>query len=122
MKVLVVDDNKLITHMVKSYLSSFFSAQVEIAVNGQKGYDLFKQKQFDLIITDYNMPVLGGIDLVRRIREVNQNVKIIAYSIFDYDEDRDKMLEAGVNVYILKDGDIQPLMNAISELLPEFSK
>ncbi len=119
MKVLIVDDNRLITYMVSKYVKNHFNAEVVVAQNGEKGLKTFKQSKFDLIITDCHMPILEGYEMVERIRSIDQEVKIIAFTIFEDEIHRGLMKKAGVDTYVVKDGDIKVLMQTIEELMPQ---
>lgn len=65
--VLVVDDSRVVLVMIENQLSSI-GYNVKTAQNGEEAYALFQNNAFDLIITDLEMPVLNGYELVSRIR------------------------------------------------------
>ncbi|MDJ0828600.1 MAG: response regulator [Desulfobacterales bacterium] len=73
MKVLVIEDEPIILQLTKRYLTNFCGCEVTTAEDGVKGLALFNQSphQFDLIVTDINLPKLDGLSLLERIKEFN---------------------------------------------------
>ena len=99
--VLYVEDEEQVRLHVKLLLDTIF-ANVTVCEDGQQGLDTFKQKRFDLVITDINMPKMNGIDLIKNIRETNTYVPIIVISAHgDYTNMFDAIL-AGIDGFILK--------------------
>ena len=99
--ILYVEDEKEIAQSFIAYLSKFFK-EVVYAENGQQGLELYQQQNFDLVLTDINMPIMNGLDMARKMKEINtyQNIVIIsAYS------DIDKFvtsIKLGIDGYIIK--------------------
>jgi two-component system response regulator VanR len=118
MRVLVVDDNRLITYLITKYVKAHYAADIVTSNNGQDGLSTFKKFKFDLVITDCHMPVLEGYEMVERMRLVDREVKIIAYTVFDDDIHRDLMDKAGVDRFLVKDGDTKELLDVIGEYFP----
>ncbi|WKL01840.1 response regulator [Paenibacillus amylolyticus] len=81
MKVLIVEDSifvqKLLTKLIVDHIPE---CEIQIANNGEQGYNLFKEFQPDFITTDLLMPGLNGQEMLRMIRETDSNVKIIILS------------------------------------------
>jgi len=104
-KVLVADDNVLnillATTILKKYKLNFNAAN-----NGQQAYELFTENDYDIILTDIQMPELGGIELTRLIRqsanEQKKNTPILGVTANVMQEDRAKYLESGMNELVLK--------------------
>ena len=116
MKILLVDDHKIIRHVLSSFLEEELSATVTQANNGIEGINLFKTDAFDLVIADISMPKMDGIEMVKAIKEINRNVKVIALSMMDDSVSIKKMLKAGASAYILKEGDTTDLLLAIKKV------
>ena len=84
LKVLYVEDEYLIRETVKSILEySFLSENIFTANNGKEGFDIFKSKRPDIVLTDIKMQPLDGIEMSRAIREIDANVPIIIISAFE---------------------------------------
>ena len=78
-KVLVIDDDSPTRGLIKVTLEKADYA-VTTSKNGKEGVTLFKQRPFDLVITDISMPVINGLDAIVLMRKENPNVPIIAIS------------------------------------------
>ena len=72
-KILLVEDEKAIKENYVTYLKMFFSEVYE-AEDGEKAYDIYKQKKPDIMIVDINIPKLSGLELLRKIRENDYNM------------------------------------------------
>src|SRR5574344_1409963 len=85
--VLYVEDEKDLREVTSSILQSFTKNQY-IATNGQEGYDLFLKhdSDIDLIISDINMPILNGLEMIKKIKDINKNVPIIVTTSFSNKE------------------------------------
>lgn len=80
MKVLVVDDNESMTALIKELLEAEEAYRVKTAENGEDGYLAFLHFQPDIILTDIEMPVKNGIDMMREIRMHHPGIKTIYMS------------------------------------------
>jgi CheY-like chemotaxis protein len=79
--ILLVDDNRD-GLLVRRCLLEEVGYRVHIASNGEEGLKLFQSSLFDVVVTDYCMPRMNGAELIRRIRELNPNARIILLSGF----------------------------------------
>ncbi len=79
--VLLVDDNRD-GLLVRSSLLEELGYRVQIAKSGEEGLKLFESANFDVVVTDYRMPRMNGVELIERIRKVNPNARIILLSGF----------------------------------------
>lgn len=102
-RVLVVDDSITVREVQRQVLKSN-GYDVEVAVDGQDGWNKVRAAKFDLVISDVDMPRLGGLDFVRRIRDDDalRELPVIIVSYKDREEDRLKGLDAGANAYLTK--------------------
>jgi len=80
MKILIVDDNEVLANLIKEMLDREGLYQVETAVNGEEGYEAFFNFKPDIILTDIEMPVKNGIEMIRDIRAHHPGVKTIYMS------------------------------------------
>ena len=77
LKILFVDDEEQIREGTGKLLSKFFDS-VTICKDGQEGLDKFKEeKNFDIVIADIQMPVMNGVDMVKKIKEIAPNILTI---------------------------------------------
>jgi CheY-like chemotaxis protein len=79
--ILLVDDNRD-GLLVRRALLEEIGCCVQIAVNGEDGLKLFEAAKFDVVVTDYRMPRMDGGELIRRIRLLDPNARIILLSGF----------------------------------------
>jgi two-component system, chemotaxis family, sensor histidine kinase and response regulator WspE len=101
--ILVVDDSITVREMERKLLQNK-GYQVEVAVNGVDAWNAARTGEYDLIITDVDMPRMNGIELVNQLKS-NAKLKltpVIIVSYKDRQEDRLLGLEAGANYYLTK--------------------
>jgi signal transduction histidine kinase/CheY-like chemotaxis protein len=103
--ILLADDNKLNVLLAKTILKKW-SIRCDVAYDGQEALDLFKTNNYDMVLTDIQMPVMDGLELTSHIRQfadpVKSKVIIMALTANVMKEDRDIYFGAGVNDVILK--------------------
>ena len=116
--VLYVEDEKDLREVTSSILQSFTKNQY-IAANGQEGYELFLKhdSDIDLIISDINMPILNGLEMIKKIKDINKNVPIIVTTAFSNKEYLLEAIDIGVDKYVLKPVDVSKLLQAMSQSL-----
>jgi len=101
--ILIVEDDELITQM---YMASLASAafHVELQKDGQAGWEAMQKYVPDLIILDFMMPKLNGIEVLKKIRadERLKNVPVVIMSSLMADADKQRALDAGATAYWVK--------------------
>jgi diguanylate cyclase (GGDEF)-like protein len=102
------------TDILTQYTKKVYSCE-----NGLIGLNTFKEKkeEIDLIITDINMPELGGLDMVRQIKEINDNIPIIVTTAFSNSSYLLDAINLGIDQYVLKPIDIKKLFEKIAKSL-----
>ncbi|MBN1971215.1 MAG: response regulator [Candidatus Delongbacteria bacterium] len=117
-KILVIDDDNVVLDTVCRYLDllgiSYYSA-----TNGKEGLDKFimSNAEIDLIILDMAMPVMSGKEAFYKMKEINNNTKILLTSGFRYDKRVDELIKIGVDGFIQKPYSIRDLSEKIGTLL-----
>ncbi len=99
--ILVAEDELELLESLKEYLEIFFH-RVYTASCGEKAYDIYQQKRPNIILTDINMPNLDGLDFISKIREEDNETKIIVMSAHS---EQDKLLRAiklHLETYLIK--------------------
>lgn len=117
-KILVVDDSSTMRMLVKMSLKSFKGYEVLEANDGVSAIESCSNVNFDLIITDLNMPEMNGFDFIKYIKK-NPNYKdipIIVLTTEGRDDDKNQAMELGATEYIVKP--FQP--NQIIQLVKKF--
>jgi two-component system sensor histidine kinase and response regulator WspE len=102
-RVLVVEDSLTVRELERKLLANA-GYEVEIAVDGMDGWNAVRAGEFDLVVTDIDMPRMDGIDLVKQIRQHPNlsSVPVMIVSYKDRAEDRNRGLEAGADFYLAK--------------------
>jgi len=121
LKLLYVEDNELAREATLETLNVFFK-DIVVSVNGQEGLDSFKENNFDLIITDINMPKMNGIDMIKNIRELNSEIKIIVLSAHDDPEYFKTATEFQVEGYLLKPIHLTNLVTLLERTLESITQ
>ncbi len=110
--VLFIDDVDHVRELVEKMLRRLFKT-VYVAANGEEGLNLYKEKSPDLIITDINMPVMDGIEMIEVIRTGDIEQKIIILSAHNDHSFFEKAVNLKIDGYLIKPIDMQMLMKAV---------
>lgn len=113
-KVIIADDQPLVREGLKLVLEH--DQEISIiaeAVNGREVLDAVVKEKPDVIVTDIQMPEMGGIELTRTLQEVYPEIKIIGLTMYEEDYLVVEMMEAGAKGYLMKDSGIGPMADAI---------
>jgi len=100
-KILVVDDEKIIRESL-SYILKKEGYEVEEAENGKVAYNILRERSFDLVITDLEMPEMKGIELLEQIRKLNVQTSTVVITAYGSLETAISALRNGASDYILK--------------------
>lgn len=104
MKILVVDDMVTMRRIVKNVLKQLGFANLDEAENGQDGLQKLRTGTYDFVVSDWNMPVMTGIDMLRAIR-ADEKLKAIPVLMVTAEAQQSNLVEAvqaGVSNYIVK--------------------
>lgn len=113
-KVIIADDQSLVRESLRLVLEQ--DGEIRIiaeAVNGKEVIDAVVQEKPDVIVTDIQMPEMGGIELTRTLQSVYPEIKIIGLTMYEEDYLVVDMMEAGAKGYLMKDSGIGPVADAI---------
>ena len=102
MKVLVVDDSGVMRKIIIRSLNAVGVTDVAEAADGQEGFNLFQSEQFDLVLTDWNMPIRSGLDFVKDIRATGSKVPIMMVTTEAQKSQVITAIQAGVTDYLTK--------------------
>jgi DNA-binding NarL/FixJ family response regulator len=112
MKVLLVDDHVIVRDALKRLLGTLGECRIEQATNGAEAAALAGARRFDLIILDLNLPQLGGIELLQRLRQTGPH-PILVFSMHAELIYVTRALEAGAHGYVSKNAAPEELLTAI---------
>lgn len=112
LEILLVEDDATSRMMLARILEKS-GAQVKVASDGNEGLELFKEHHFPIIITDINMPLMSGIELIGEIKKIDATIKAIATSALRDPEHFVAAISTGFSDYILKPLEIDKLLFAV---------
>ncbi len=104
MKILVVDDMSTMRRIVKNILKQLGFANMEEAENGQEALAKLRADSYGFVVSDWNMPVMAGIEMLRAIRadETLKHIPVLMVTAEAQKENLIEAIQAGVNNYIVK--------------------
>lgn len=120
-RILSVDDFSTMRRIVKNILRQLGYANVDEAENGAEALSALREKKYDLVISDWNMPVKTGIELLKDVR-ADPNLKDVPFLMVTAEAEKDNVIEAvkaGVNNYILKPFTAKVLEEKIDAIFPQ---
>ncbi|MEA3289997.1 MAG: response regulator [Campylobacterota bacterium] len=119
-KILFVEDEEDLCAIISDTLQKL-QANFETANNGKVAFERFQEvNDFDLIVTDINMPVMNGLELIQAVRDTNSDIPVIIMSAHTEPEYIKSAEELGVKNYLLKPFDFIKFINLVSEI--DFNK
>lgn len=102
MRALVADDSGVMRKVMVRALAAVGVESTDEACNGQEAFDLFVAEKYDLVITDWNMPEMNGLELVTSIRSIGSKVPIIMVTTEGQRGQVVRAVQAGVTDYLVK--------------------
>ena len=116
MRILLVEDDRFITELLTETLLSE-NYVVDVAADGEEGWDFVQAFEYDLLILDVMMPKLTGVELCHRIRKEGYKMPVLMLTALDTTQDQVEGLNAGADDYIVKPYKLQELLARIRALL-----
>jgi len=120
MKILVVDDFSTMRRIIKNLLRDLGFNNTSEADDGLTALPMLKSGNFDLLVTDWNMPGMQGIDLLKAVRaDADENLKNIPVLMVTAEQKKEQIVEAaqaGVNGYIVKPFTAQILKEKLEKI------
>ena len=116
--VLFVEDNESLRFLYEKILSKKV-AKVFSAENGQVGLDLYMLHKPDLVITDISMPVMDGLQMIKKIKESIPDAKVVVMSAYSNNEYFLEAINLRVDAYLLKPVDAPKLVTTLQDMTYE---
>jgi len=122
MNVLIVDDYKTMLRIIKNLLKQLGFNNVDEALDGSQALQTFQGKEYGLIISDWNMEPMSGLELLKSIRggSKNKDVPFIMITAESKTENVIAAKQAGVSNYIVKPFNAETLKQKISSVIGDF--
>lgn len=112
LSILIVEDDLTLSHQLQEYLEMFFH-DIYLAQNGSEGYEKYKTHRPNIIITDINMPLDNGIEMIQKIRAKESETQIIVISAYTKTDYFLELIKYNLVGYLVKPIKSQELENII---------
>lgn len=123
MNVLIVDDYNTMLRIIKNLLKQLGFKNVDEAMDGEAALQKVKQKQYGLIISDWNMEPMTGLDLLKSIRGSEEGYKDTPFIMVTAESKTENVIaakQAGVNNYIVKPFNAETLKGKMEAVIGAF--
>jgi DNA-binding response OmpR family regulator len=114
--ILIVDDEKNI-RLTFSRTLEVLGAEIDCAENGEEALDKLREKEFGLVLLDLQMPVMGGMEVLRRVREIRPDIRIIIITAHGTIESAVEAIRLGAVDFIQKPCTPEEIRNIVSRVL-----
>jgi CheY-like chemotaxis protein len=116
-KILLVDDNQsLITSMAMVMRHAGY--EVYSATNGLEAVQYVERQSYDIIFLDIKMPVMGGLEAFKKIREIDPDITVIIMTAYQVEQLREEALELGAKGILNKPFDLKQVLRSIDQYGP----
>ncbi|WP_370087429.1 response regulator [Ekhidna sp.] len=116
--LLLVDDHQIIRDGIRFYFEGDEEFVIkDEAENGLEALELLKENEYDIILTDINMPKMDGLEFMKSVKENYPDQKVLVLSMYNEAGYINKMIAYGANGYVLKKSDKAELVSAIKKVL-----
>jgi len=116
MKILIVEDEPKVASFIKKGLEDS-NYEAEIAYDGLSAYKLASQYHFDLFILDVIIPGITGLDLCKKLKDLNQDIPVLMLTALGTTDDKLFGFDAGADDYMIKPFEFRELLARIRVLL-----
>ena len=123
MNVLIVDDYTTMLRIIKNLLKQLGFNNVDEATDGSMALEKVKKKSYGLIISDWNMEPMTGLDFLKHVRAANEPYKNTPFIMITAESKTENVIaakQAGVNNYIVKPFNAETLKSKIATVLGDF--
>lgn len=112
--ILLVDDSSIMRMFLTMNMRRMMRVNITEAVNGRDAVAKLMHGRFDLLLTDMNMPEMGGAELIRFVRNgLKSDIPIVIVTTRGESRDRDLGMQLGANAYLTKPVDMKELIRAV---------
>lgn len=114
--LLYVEDDAMTLEEISYFLEKYVGKLI-VAKNGEEGFELFKKHNPDMVISDIQMPVLNGLEMSRKILEINPEIPIALTSAYSDSDYLIEAIELGIEKYLLKPLNLTEILTLIQKSL-----
>jgi two-component system invasion response regulator UvrY len=117
MNILIADDHSIVREGLKQYVKTLDDVNfIEEAVNGIEAWAMIKDGDFDLVILDVSMPGMSGLDVLRKVKERNMDIRVLILSVYPQEQYAIQAFKLGAFGYLSKDAAFAELSVAIKKI------
>lgn len=116
MRVLIIDDHALFRVGLKGLLEQRNIEIIGVAADGEEGIGLASQLNPDIILLDLRMPGMGGLEVLKTLRQDNPKIPVVMLTTSNEEADLIKSLKQGAQGYLLKDMEPDELVSALRDI------
>lgn len=123
MNILIVDDYTTMLRIIKNLLKQLGFSNVDEATDGEMALEKIKGKEYGLIISDWNMEPMTGIELLKQVRSSDGNYKDVSFIMITAESKTENVVaakQAGVNNYIVKPFNAETLKSKMVSVIGDF--
>ncbi|MCB9100395.1 MAG: response regulator [Anaerolineales bacterium] len=117
-RVLIVDDTTpvrvLLQHTFRELMPNYHAV---VSPNGAKALDELQQQSFDLILTDYDMPDMDGLELAQKVRQILPDARIVLMSCIDFRQFCDDIEKIRIDGYLKKPFNVTQLLKSVEHAM-----
>jgi len=115
--VILVDDHPVVRDGYRRLLEQMPGIKIVAeADNGEVGYDCYRKLSPDVLVLDINMPGIGGLETIRRIKAYDEKARILVFSMHSNEIMIQRALEAGALGYLTKQGGMGQMVQAVQQV------
>jgi YesN/AraC family two-component response regulator len=112
LRVLYVEDDKFLREATTKMFGQFFGT-IDQAEDGQEGWEAYQENDYDLVITDINMPNLNGVEMLKLIKKSNPDQAAIVTSAYNDADSLLSLIDIGIDKFLLKPMDITKVIDSL---------
>ena len=116
MKILIVDDRPIVRAGLRRLLTVEPEIEVREAASGREALSVFKEQQPTLVILDLNLPDIGGLEVLVRLKAIDPDARVLVLSMHDDETHTTRALRAGAAGYVTKNAPPEELLEAIGRV------
>ena len=113
MKVLIVEDHPIVRNGLRRLLAAEGELEIREAANGKEALSVFREQRPGLVILDLNLPGIGGLEVIARLKSADPNARILVLSMHDDEIHVTRALHAGAAGYVSKNAPPDEILEAI---------
>ena len=116
LKVIYVEDEDDMRLGTEIFLNKFF-AKIVVASNGKDGLEKFQDDNFDIVFTDILMPIMGGLEMISKIKELKNDIFIVTLTASEVSKQE---IEKSTDLYFRKPISYENMFDILNEIVKKF--